>query len=257
MGRISSAAGNPLFLGGILSLLFPLAIYFYLQDQGKRRPGNVFIAAQVVVIFLGLVLTFSIGALVSVIFFYFYYRHKTKNMFPESRSFKKTGIFLLFSLGCSCLLIFILSVNIFTLTRNNSYFFGNFLGKIDFHKLADIPSLVSRWNSLKFTAGFLGSPSSFFGVGLGKIGTGEFFPFRVSLDNYFCLSLVESGVFATAALLLVFREALKKGFKKTQDPLNVFLSASIIIFLINMLFFDALNQPVLRILLWSLIGFLI
>ncbi|TAM36752.1 hypothetical protein EPN54_05560, partial [bacterium] len=60
MGRISSSLGNPLFLGGVLSLLFPISVYLYLLDQKEKKFPGIFMAGQAVVIFLGLLLTFSI-----------------------------------------------------------------------------------------------------------------------------------------------------------------------------------------------------
>ncbi|MCX5699012.1 MAG: hypothetical protein NTX01_04895 [Candidatus Omnitrophica bacterium] len=257
MGRISSSLSNPLFLGGILSLLFPISVYLYLLNQKEKKFPGILMIGQAAVIFLGLVLTFSIGALVSIMIFYIYYRIKIKKFYKVSSDYKKVNLFLIFGVSLCCLILIVLLVNIFSLISHNNYIFGNFLGKIDFQKITNIQGVSLRWDSLKYTAGFLKTVSAFFGIGIGKIGTGEYYLSRVSLDNYLCLSLVESGIFATIVLLSVFWVAIRKASRKNEDPVYAFLCASVIIFFINMLFFDALNQPAMRILFWSFMGFLV
>lgn len=275
MGRISSSLGNPLFLGGVLSLLFPVSVYLYLLD---RKPGQFSLTpglCQAVIIFLGLLLTFSIGAFVGVIFFYIYYLLKIKGPSKGRSGSKGANLLLLLGAGLCFLLLSALAANIFSLTRGGNYVFGEFLGKVDFRKITNIQAVSLRWDSLKYTAAFLRTPGVFSGIGIGRIGTGEYLP-RVSLDNYLCLSLMESGVFATGALLLVFWITIRRkpgnGENRIgrlsifpENPralgpgqgLYLYLRASIIIFFINLLFFDALNQPVMRILLWSFIGFIV
>lgn len=257
MGRISSSLGNPLFLGGVLSLLFPVSVYLCLLNQKDKKFYGILTIAQAAAIFLGLVLTFSIGALVSIMAFYIYYRTKIKKPYQNSSDYKKVGLCLFFGVSLCCFILFILIANIFSLLSHNNYIFGNFLGKIDFQKITNIQGISLRWDSLKYAGGLLKTPNAFFGIGIGKIGTGEYYLSRVSLDNYLCLSLIESGIFATITLILVFWTTLRKAARKNEDPVYAFLCASIIVFFINMLFFDALNQPVMRILFWSFIGFLV
>ncbi|TAM38748.1 hypothetical protein EPN54_04010 [bacterium] len=213
-------------------------------------------AGQAVVIFLGLLLTFSIGALAGIMFFYLYYRWKIKKSYNASSAYRKAGLFLFLGVVLCCFILFALAANVFSLIYHNNYIFGNFLGKIYFEKITNIQGISLRWDSLKYTAGFLKTTGAFFGAGIGKIGTGECYLSRVSLDNYLGLSLVESGVFATIALLLVFWAAISKASGNKDDPVYAFLCAGICILFINMLFFDALNQPVIRIIFWSFVGFL-
>ena len=257
MGRISSSLGNPLFLGGVLSLLFPISVYLYLLNQKEQKFPDIFLIVQASIIFLGLILTFSVGALVGVIIFYLYYRTRIKKLYNESSDYKRVKLFLLFAAGLCCLILYVMVVNALSIIQYNRYVFGNLLGKIDFEKITNIQAISLRLDSLQYAVSFLQTASTFFGIGIGRIGAGENLLSRVSLDNYLCLSLIESGIFATVALLLVFWVIIKKVSKKSEDPISVFLFGSLIVFFINMLFFDALNQPVIRILFWSFIGFLV
>jgi len=68
MGRISSTFGNPHFLAGFLSAVFPISVYLFHLDSaatvGKRA---VWRAMVPVVIFIAAMLTFSIGAFVGMV----------------------------------------------------------------------------------------------------------------------------------------------------------------------------------------------
>jgi low affinity Fe/Cu permease len=257
IGRISSSLGNPLFLGGVLSLLFPISVFLCLHSQKEKSHSDILFIVQSVIILLGLILTFSIGALVSVLFFCIYYNLIIKKSCKSLFNFNKVNLVIFLGTGLCCFILFILITNIFALVFHNNSIFSNFLGKIDFQKLTNIQGISLRWNSLTYTFDFLRTLNVFFGVGIGRIGMGDYYQSRVSLDNNLCLSLIESGIFATIALLMVFWLAIRTANRRNQDLIYTFLNASIIIFFINILFFDALNQPTLRILFWSFIGFLI
>ncbi len=257
IGRISASLGNPLFLGGLLSAVFPLSVYLYLLNKGQRKFPRFLLAGQAAVIFFGMVLTFSVAALISGIVFYLYYLVKIKNLYREAVGYKKAGIFLLCGAILCCSVLYVMTTNVSLAMQNKQPVFGQFLGKIDFQKIANIQGVALRLDSLKCAAGFFKNTRILFGIGIGKIGTGSHQFLKAALDNYFCLSLIESGILATAVLLWVFGAIIKRAVKKYENPLQAFLVLSIIVFFINMLFWDVLNQPTMRIMFWSLVGFLI
>jgi len=288
IGRISSTFGNPLFLGCFLSAVFPISIYLQLlnYEQGSKFFPKYLPEAISLVIFTGILFTFSVGAFFGIIVFSVLYgirkyilsgrrsffqpqmlREENSGECPERKGTsvfvnrggnyeKRTGVFLFFCASLLFLVLLMLTANILSEFHSKEYLFGKYLHRFDFHKLSNMQAVSLRLDSLKYSFDFLKSGNSLFGIGTGKIGTGSNFFSRVSMDNYFSLLLVENGFLAVSLFLIIFYFIVKKGFRKKEGA-NFFILSGLIIFFVNMLFWDALNQPTIRILFWSFVGFLV
>ena len=80
-------------------------------------------------------------------------------------------------------------------------------------------------------------------------------------DNMYLMFAVETGLFSLAAMLYFFCKSLAyihRAFSTTRDRLQRLALQALFIgacgFLLNILFWDGLNQPATRILFWSLLG---
>ncbi|MFC1592807.1 O-antigen ligase family protein [Candidatus Omnitrophota bacterium] len=264
MGRISSSFGNPLFLGGFLSTIFPLALFLHLFNSGQKRIPHYLTAIMPAVIFIATMLTFSVGAFLGVVAFYVFYYVKIKGLYKTSPNYKRAGVLFFSGVVLLCAVLFMITANYLLDLQGKDYFFGGYLGRFDFQKLANAQAVSLRMDSLRCAADFLKTNYRFFGIGIGQIGAGDNQILRVSMDNYYCLSLIESGLPATTLLLIIFYSIIKKAYNKLTDSISmeekrlvVFLTGSFIIFFINMLFWDVFNHPTMRILFWSFVGFLI
>ncbi|MFH1339293.1 MAG: hypothetical protein ABIH40_05580 [Candidatus Omnitrophota bacterium] len=265
MGRISSSLGNPLFLGGFLSAIFPLSFFLYLfNSQQKERP-NFFTAIMPVVIFIAIALTFSVGAFLSAIAFFIIYHVKIRKIcnYDILPAFKRAQRLFLAGVIVLSLVLFMMTANVFSQYYTEGYLFGSVLGRFDFQRLANPQAVSSRLEGLEDAAGFLKTKFCFFGIGIGKIGSGDNRFLRVAMDNYYCLSLIERGALVAVSMLVLFYLIIKKAQNQISSPvsleekrLNAFLMASLAAFFINMLFWDTLNHPTLRILFWSFVGLL-
>jgi O-antigen ligase len=264
MGRISSSFGNPLFLGGFLSVIFPFSLYLHLFNSEQKKIPNYLTAILPIVIFIAIMLTFSLGAFLGIIAFYAIYHIKIEEFYRVFSTYKKMRILFLCGVILLCAVLFIMATNALLVLYKGDYLFGNFLGRFDFHKLANVQAISLRLDSLRCALSFLKTSNCLFGIGIGKIGTGDNQFSRVSMDNFYCLSLIESGILTTLFLLIIFYLIIKKAYNKLaglisieEKRLTIFLMASFIIFFINMLFWDVFNHPTIRILFWSFVGFLV
>ncbi len=256
MGRISSTLGNPHFLSAFLSAVFPIAFYFHGCNSEQKKPwfspGGVILTA----IFFAIVLTFSIGAFLSVIFVYACCQIKFKDSNNGFRKQLLGGVVLL------CIIMLIMSVNVLLNLAGKCPILGAFLGKIDFDKLANIHGLTYRWDSLRYSIAYLKS-HYIFGVGIGRIAAGDNIFSRITMDNYYLLSLVENGPVIFISMLSLFYFIMKTAYKKIKRSVSLrekdlyfFLSMSCASFFINMFFWDVFNHPTMRIFFWSFVGLL-
>lgn len=270
MGRMSSSLGNPHILGTFLSAIFPISLYLFLLNlEQTKKLASCFIVIMSIVIFFAATLTFSVGVCLSVFLFYILYHVKINalyNILPFKKIMK-----LLFSFGIVllCVILGMMGINILLNLYNKDYIFDKFFGRIDFHKLANAHGFTYRFDTIKYTFNSLKTGSLnelFFGRGIGEIGRGDNRFLRNSywMDNFYCLSLVESGLASFFIMLVMFYLIIKKGcdkFKNTvsleEKKLDIFLLVGLSAFFINMLFSDAFTHPTMRILFWPFVGFLV
>lgn len=248
IGRISSTLGNPLFLGCFLSAIFPISLYLQLLSYEQKVFPKYLAEIISVVIFIGILLTFSVGAFFSVIIFSIFYFINMK------KSDKRVMVF--FGAVLLCLVLLMLMANILLESQNKDYLFGGYFQRFDFRKLSNMGAVSMRLDSLRCVFDFLKTKDCFLGVGIGRIGAGGNLFSRVSMDNYLCLLLIESGFLAVILISIIFYLIIKKTYNK-EKRLNIFIISSLIIFFVNMFFWDVLNQPTMRILFWSFVGFLV
>lgn len=267
MGRISSSFGNPLFLGGFLSAIFPPSLFLHLLNLEQKKLPSYLTAIMPIVIFIAIILTFSVGAFLGIIAFYILYHIKIKELYKTSSVYTiYEGARILFFCGIVllCAVLFMMATNALLYLQGRDYVFGEFFGRFDFHRLANVEAISLRLDSLRCALNFLKTNRCIFGIGIGSIGTGNNQFSRISMDNYYCLSLIESGILASIILIITFYLIMKKGYNRftnttlvEQARLEGFLIGSLTIFFINMFFWDLLNHPTMRILFWSLVGFLV
>lgn len=264
MGRISSSFGNPHFLGSFLSAIFPISFYLHLHALEKKIL-SWHTAVMSIFIFIGITLTFSVGAFLGVIVFYIFYHIKIKTLYKKLSiyDYKMTEISFLLGVILLCAVLTMMTTNILLYLYKGNYLFGKFLGRIDFHKLANIHGFIYRSDSIKYAFDSLRT-NCFFGMGIGKIGVGNNIFSRITMDNFYCLSLIESGLIPFISMLIISYLIIKKGYDKfknvtlmEQKRLRVFLIGSFAMFFINMFFWDVFNHPTIRILFWLFVGFLI
>jgi hypothetical protein len=257
-GRVSSSLGNPLFLGGVLSVIFPLSAYFCLSAgaQKQKSRADYLMPASMAVIMLATILTFSVAALLGMVIFYVVYSLFLKKGHQGGYHSSLVNMFAFLGAVLACIVLYVMAINAFCLASDGNCPFDGLFGKIDFQKLANLQGISLRFDSLKSAVSSLGGKNALFGIGIGKIGTGTSAFSKVSMDNYFCLSLIENGILTTAALIFMLGVIVKRAYNKHKEALSGFLFPCAVIFLINLLFWDALNQPTMRILFWSLIGLL-
>jgi hypothetical protein len=264
MGRISSSLGNPLFLSGFLSAIFPISVYLHLLNTELKNLPRYLTAIMPITIFAAIILTFSVGAFLGIIVFYVFYCVTIKKIYRSYSAAKITEALLALGIFLLCIILFMMAANLFLRFYNKDYIFGEYFNRINFHKLANIDGVALRLDNLRYAVDFLNSPSLLFGIGIGRIGTNTSGLPRVSIDNYFFLSLIETGILATAVMLTVFYLIIKKAYNKLkiqisweEKSLSIFFISSFIIFFVNMLFWDVFNHPTMRILFWSFVGFLV
>jgi len=254
-GRISSTFGNPHFLGSFLSCVFPLSIYLWLKQRGLRN-FLIYMTASVVLFFATL-LTFSMGAYISIIvFFLFYLKFRTKYQFSISEKIIK-NILLVYVIVILSTIILIASNLFAKVYYPNSKTLIN-IGKIDFDKLANPEGFTYRWDSIS-TALRYWNINYGLGIGIGRIGRGSGLIHRITMDNFYCLSLIEYGFIPTLAMFIVFVIFFKNVHNSKVSiniPLISILEMSLVSFFINMFFWDLFNHPTMRIVFWSLTGIL-
>ncbi len=262
MGRISSSLGNPLFLGSFLSAIFPMSLYLHLYNL-EKKVSSWYTATMSIVIFIAITLTFSVGALLGLILFYIFYHIKIKALYKEFSIYKLPKRLFFGGVILLCIVLAIMTTNILLNLYKGDYLFGKFLGRIDFGKIANIHAFIYRLDSIKYAFDFLKTPC-YFGMGIGRIGIGDNKFLRITMDNFYCLSLIESGLIPFTFMLITFYLIIKKGYDKfknatseEQKRLNIFLIGSVTMFFINMFFWDLFNHPTMRVLFWSFVAFLI
>ena len=253
-GRISSVFTNPHLLAIFLSAIFPLAAYLWLKQ--KRLFGFLLYAVVNLIIAGAMILTFSLESdicLFVVCVFYLFSREYGNISFPYRKITRIIFIFILFVSIC------VLSVAGFYLyfkVNNISYGESVFLGRIKLSMLANPHGFSFRWESviLAFKNWFINSG---FGLGIGKIENGTNIIGRLTLDNFYCTSLLEYGFWATAVMLAVFASFVFNIFKnKNKHKLVLIMGVSICSFFVGMFFCEPLHHPTLRIFFWSLAGML-
>jgi len=254
-GRISSTFGNPHFLGSFLSCIFPLSIYLWLKQKGLRN-FLIYMTASVV-LFSAILLTFSMGAYISiVVFFMFYLKLRTKCQFSISEKIIK-NILLGYAVAVLLTIILIAS-NLFAKTYYPNGKTLITVGRIDFDKLANPEGFTYRWGSIR-TALRYWNINHGLGIGIGRIGSGSGLTHRITMDNFYCLSLIEYGFMPTLAMFIVFVIFFKNVHNSKvliNVPLIPILEMSLVSFFINMFFWDLFNHPTMRIVFWSLAGIL-
>ena len=263
MGRISSSLGNPHFLANFLSAIFPISIYLLLLKSKKTKTAVRIMSIISVGIFFGTLLTFSIGAFLGIIFFFILYQIKIKSLFGSAAVNKATRLSLFAGVILLCIILIMMATNILLSVYNRDYLFGKFFNRIDFQKLANKEGFIYRLNSVKFAFASL-QTHALFGKGIGKIGAGDERIPWITMDNFYCLSIIENGLFTSVFMFFAFYLIIKKGLTKLktavsieENNLSYFLVVSIAVFLVNMFFWDVFNHPTMRILFWSFVGFLL
>ncbi len=263
MGRISSSLGSPHVIGSFLSAIFPFSIYLHLMKLEQKNISAYLTGTMSITIFIAIVLTFSVGAYISMIFLYIMYQIKIKAFIREPVVDKPIRKLLLLGGILLCVILFMMGANILLSLYGIDYHFDKILGRLDFHKLGNIEGFSHRFRTIKYIPELLGS-NFCFGTGIGKLAVGDNIFSITSMDNFYCLSLLENGLIPSMLMLIMFYLIIKKGQKRLGESvppeerrLVIFLTLSLITFFINMLFWDMFNNPTMRILFWSFAAFLI
>lgn len=251
-----STIGNPSILGTYLLVCFPItAVTIYLRC--KKYLLSEFIVSIVSILFLlGIVTTYSRGALISFVAMYLVFALKCQN--------SRQRFFQVISIGISsCIIFFVINLyapNLLELTSSRI--------QIKFDGLITTAGTVEYRVETAQLSYYLWLSNPVNGIGLGH--STEFFnqyfpdvhiPDLNTIDNQFLTILVETGLIGLIAHCFTFVYVTSVMIKQclineTEQYGRLLWAciASLIGLNINMLTWDALNFPTIRILCWMMIG---
>jgi O-antigen ligase len=263
VGRLSSTFGNAVVAGAYFSLCLPFA--FWAVNREKRSNWKIAYGICTGLILIGLLLTFSrSAAIAAVVASAVYLVPRGKWLFShvgKPLSSKKFVIVLIFLLTCTATIEGMGFGQPIQQAWCSFWLRTSRLTELSDYELFRLAQYGTTWNVL------LAHPS--LGVGFGNF-TRQFERYKhistplssvTTTDNMYLMVTCETGLFGVAtfmalltALIRVIHTTYRRSQPLPQCDLLLASLAAIYGFLINMVAWDALNQPTVRMTFWILVG---
>lgn len=240
--RVVSTIGHPVTMG--FFLIAPIVFSFMEFSLTKIIWKKLLLLICSLLLIIGLFLTFSRGSWIAIlVIFFIYFWKKRKNILA-----------FLIPVICMFFIIFSFSNTIRTtlISRNPESYLKN-------------PTTTNRIMSY-LTVSKIFSDYPLLGVGNAnfRLIRGDYDEFTMSIeapDNMFLMSIAERGIWGLSILIVILfyiLNRLRKAMHVVRDEMSKeYLRAFFCIFIgfiVNMLTFDVLYQPVPRIIFWFLAG---